>query len=299
MAATTTAAQPARAPGTRRGLTGLRPDKWALLVLPALALLLVVFVYPVFDILRRSFTEPSAGLENYRTFFDTPAYVTILRRTFSTAAIVTAVCLALGYPYAYLMTVVRPRWRLVLLAVVLVPFWTSLMVRTYAWIVLLQDTGVVNDVLASLGIGRLSLIRNTLGVTIGMTQILLPFMVLPLYSTMQGIDRRLLQAAEGLGAPPRTAFLRVYVPLSLPGVSAGVTLVFILALGFYVTPALLGSPQNALLSQLVVQQVSQLLNFGSGGAMAAILLVATLILFVLLSRVIRPGRAFGALGSGR
>jgi putative spermidine/putrescine transport system permease protein len=131
-----------------------------------------------------------------------------------------------------------------------------------------------------------------------MTQILLPFMVLPLYSTMQGIDRRLLQAAEGLGARPLTAFLRVYVPLSLPGVTAGVTLVFILALGFYVTPALLGSPQNALLSQLVVQQVSQLLNFGGGGAMAAILLVATLVLFALVSRVIRPGRAFGAGGDG-
>ena len=285
--------------GSRSGgsLARLRPDRWALLILPALALLAVVFAYPVLDILRRSFTEPAAGLGNYEQFFGTPAYVTILRRTFTTAAIVTGVCLLLGYPYAYLMTVVRQRWRLVLLAVVLVPFWTSLMVRTYAWIVLLQDTGVVNDVLASLGIGRLSLIRNTLGVTIGMTQILLPFMVLPLYSTMQGIDRRLLQAAEGLGAPPRTAFLRVYVPLSLPGVTAGVTLVFILALGFYVTPALLGSPQNALLSQLVVQQVSQLLNFGAGGAMAAILLVATLILFFLLSRVIRPSRAFGALGS--
>jgi len=283
--------------GARRSLARLRPDGWALLVLPALALVLGAFAYPVFDILRRSFTEPSVGIENYRLFFDTPAYVTILRRTFVTAAIVTFVCLLIGYPYAYLMTVVKDRWKLVLLAVVLVPFWTSLMVRTYAWIVLLQDTGVINDALAALGIGRLSLIRNTLGVTIGMTQILLPFMVLPLYSTMQGIDRRLLQAAEGLGARPRTAFLKVYVPLSLPGVTAGVTLVFILALGFYVTPALLGSPQNALLSQLVVQQVSQLLNFGSGGAMAAILLAATLILFFLLSRVIRPSRAFGALGS--
>ena len=282
---------------TRWSLARLRPDGWALLVLPALALIVGAFGYPVFDILRRSFTEPSAGLDNYRLFFDTPAYVTILRRTFVTAAIVTFVCLLIGYPYAYLMTIVRDRWKMVLLAVVLVPFWTSLMVRTYAWIVLLQDTGVINDVIAALGIGRLSLIRNTLGVTIGMTQILLPFMVLPLYSTMQGIDRRLLQAAEGLGARPRTAFLKVYVPLSLPGVTAGVTLVFILALGFYVTPALLGSPQNALLSQLVVQQVSQLLNFGSGGAMAAILLAATLILFFLLSRVIRPSKAFGALGS--
>lgn len=297
MAATAARAEAPRGSRLTGRLAALRPNRWALLALPALALVLVAFAYPVFDILRRSFTEPVAGLDNYRQFFETPAYVTILRRTFITAAIVTVVCLLLGYPYAYLMTIVRPRWRIVLLAVVLVPFWTSLMVRTYAWIVLLQDTGVVNDVLDAMGVGRLSLIRNATGVTIGMTQILLPFMVLPLYSTMQGIDRRLLHAAEGLGAPPRTAFLRVYVPLSLPGVTAGVTLVFILALGFYVTPALLGSPQNALLSQLVVQQVSQLLNFGSGGAMAAILLAATLLLFALVSRVVRPGRAFSSLGS--
>jgi putative spermidine/putrescine transport system permease protein len=299
MALSAARAETARASRSGGRLAALRPTRWSLLVVPALALLAIAFAYPVFDILRRSFTEPATGLENYRLFFDTPAYVTILRRTFVTALIVTAVCLTLGYPYAYLMTVVRPRWRVVLLAVVLVPFWTSLMVRTYSWIVLLQDTGVINDVLAALGIGRLSLIRNTLGVTIGMTQILLPFMVLPLYSTMQGIDRRLLQAAEGLGARPLTAFWRVYVPLSLPGVTAGVTLVFILALGFYVTPALLGSPQNALLSQLIVQQVSQLLNFGAGGAMAAILLVATLVLFAAVSRIVRPSRAFGAVGGDR
>jgi putative spermidine/putrescine transport system permease protein len=185
------------------------------------------------------------------------------------------------------------------LAVVLLPFWTSLMVRTYAWIILLQDTGVINDALARLGFGRLSLIRNTTGVTIGMAQILLPFMVLPLYATMQGIDRRLLQAAESLGARPATAFLRVYVPLSMPGVVAGVTLVFILALGFYITPVLLGSPQNALLSQLIVQQISQLLDFGLGGAMAAILFVVTLVLLAVLGRVVKPSAAYGGAEEGR
>lgn len=271
-------------------------DRWALLVLPALAFLLIFFGYPLVDILRRSFTEPSAGLDNYRTFFETDIYVTVLRRTIVTAALVTAVCLALAYPYAYLMTVVRRRWRIVLLAIVLLPFWTSLMVRTYAWIVLLQDTGLINDVLRSLGLGPASLIRNTLGVTIGMTQILLPFAVLPLYSVMRGIDRRLLAAAEGLGARPFTAFVRVYVPLSMPGVVAAAILVFILALGFYIAPALLGSPRNALLSQLIVQQISTLLNFGMGGAMAAILLGATLVLLAVLSRVVRPGAAYGEAG---
>jgi putative spermidine/putrescine transport system permease protein len=281
--------EPAAGPRARGGLRLPAMDRWAL----------IFFGFPLVDILRRSFTEPTSGLGNYQTFFESDVYLTVLRRTVLTAAIVTVICLLLGYPYAYLMTVVGRRWRIILLAVVLLPFWTSLMVRTYAWIILLQDTGVINDVLARLGFGRLSLIRNTTGVTIGMAQILLPFMVLPLYATMQGIDRRLLQAAESLGARPATAFLRVYVPLSMPGVVAGVTLVFILALGFYITPVLLGSPQNALLSQLIVQQISQLLDFGLGGAMAAILFVVTLVLLAVLGRVVKPSAAYGGAEEGR
>lgn len=289
----------AAGPRERAGLRLPAVDRWALFVLPALVFVLIFFGFPLVDILRRSFTEPTSGLGNYQTFFESDVYLTVLRRTVVTAAIVTVICLLLGYPYAYLMTVVGRRWRIILLAVVLLPFWTSLMVRTYAWIILLQDTGVINDVLARLGFGRLSLIRNTTGVTIGMAQILLPFMVLPLYATMQGIDRRLLQAAESLGARPATAFLRVYVPLSMPGVVAGVTLVFILALGFYITPVLLGSPQNALLSQLIVQQISQLLDFGLGGAMAAILFVVTLVLLAVLGRVVKPSAAYGGAEEGR
>ncbi len=268
-------------------------DRWVVFVLPALAFVVVFLGFPLIDILRRSFTEPTSGLGNYRTFFENDVYLTVLRRTVLTAAVVTVVCLLLGYPYAYLMTVVSRRWRIVLLAIVLLPFWTSLMVRTYAWIILLQDTGTINDVLRKLGVGEVSLIRNTTGVMIGMAQILLPFMVLPLYATMQGIDRRLLLAAESLGARPATAFLRVYFPLSLPGVIAGVTLVFILALGFYITPVLLGSPQNALLSQLIVEQVSKLLDFGLGGAMAAILFVVTVVLLAVLSRFVKPSAAYG------
>jgi putative spermidine/putrescine transport system permease protein len=289
----------AAGPRARAGLRLPAMDRWALFVLPALVFVLIFFGFPLVDILRRSFTEPTSGLGNYQTFFESDVYLTVLRRTVLTAAIVTVICLLLGYPYAYLMTVVGRRWRIILLAVVLLPFWTSLMVRTYAWIILLQDTGVINDVLATLGFGRLSLIRNTTGVAIGMAQILLPFMVLPLYATMQGIDRRLLQAAESLGARPATAFLRVYVPLSMPGVVAGVTLVFILALGFYITPVLLGSPQNALLSQLIVQQISQLLDFGLGGAMAAILFVVTLVLLAVLGRVVKPSAAYGGAEEGR
>jgi putative spermidine/putrescine transport system permease protein len=276
----------------REGLRRAFGDRWLLLIAPALVFLGIFFLYPLGDMLVRSFTEPTTGLGNYETFFESEVYRRVLLRTLTTAAIVTAVCVLLAYPYAYLMTLVSHRWRVVMVAVVLLPFWTSLLVRTYAWIILLQDTGLINDGLRSLGVGEVGLIRNQLGVTIGMAQILLPFAVLPLYAVMQGIDRKLLAAAEGLGARPAVAFLRVYVPLSMPGVLAGSMLVFILALGFYVTPALLGSPDNALFSQLIVQQVSDLLNFGLGSAMATILLVAVLLILALLARFVRPGAAY-------
>jgi putative spermidine/putrescine transport system permease protein len=175
-------------------------------------------------------------------------------------------------------------------AAVLTPFWTSLLVRNYAWLVLLQDKGVINDMLAAVGIGRISLIGTIWGVLMGMSQILLPFMVLPLYVSISAIDRRLFMAAQGLGAPPALAFARVYIPLSLPGVLAGSLMVFVLSLGFYVTPALLGSPQNSLLSQHMVTQVSALLAWGRAGAMAMVLLVVTAVLLGLAAWVTARAR---------
>jgi putative spermidine/putrescine transport system permease protein len=272
-------------------------DRGALLVVPAVAFLGVFFVYPVVEVMRRSATDFYAGdkapLGNYSWFFGNHANVVVLQRTFLTALIVTAVCLLLAYPYAYLMTVVGPRWRMVMLAALLIPFGTSLMVRDYAWVLLLQDHGIINDGLAAVGIGRVSLLYTSKGVVIGMSQILLPFMALPLYNTLRGIDRRLLAAATSLGARPTTAFLRVYLPLSLPGVLAGCLLVFVLALGFYLAPALLGSPRQTLLSQLIIVQVSKLLAWGRGGAMAAVLLVLTLVLIGVASLFSRRARRYG------
>ncbi len=278
--------QPARARRRPvRGPTGL--------VLPALALLLVVMMWPLLQLLYRSFMTPSFSLEKYQRLLDDGVSVTILTRTIVMSLIVTAVTLLLAYPYAYAMSRVAPRTRAVLMALVLLPFWTSLMARTFAWLVLLQDTGVVNSLLSGIGVGPLSLIRNTTGVTIGMTQVLLPFMVLPLYSTMSKIDSRLMTAAVSLGAPGRVAFRRVYLPLSMPGVVAGTTLVFILSLGFYVTPQILGSPQQAMISQLIATKIDRLLDFGSAGALSAVLIVITLVLLALMSRVIRPAQALG------
>lgn len=266
-------------------------------VLPALGLLLVVLVWPLAQLLYRSVMTPTFSLEKYQAILTDGVSITILTRTVVMSCIVTVVTLLLAYPYAYAMTKVTARARAVLMALVLLPFWTSLMARTFAWLVLLQDTGVINSLLSAVGVGPLSLIRNTAGVTIGMTQVLLPFMVLPLYSTMSRIDRRLMTAAVSLGAPARVAFRRVYLPLSMPGVVAGTTLVFIMSLGFYVTPQILGSPQQAMISQLIATKVDRLLDFGAAGALSAVLIVITLILLALMARVVKPSEALGTTGA--
>ncbi|MFL5755111.1 MAG: ABC transporter permease, partial [Chloroflexota bacterium] len=161
---------------------------------------------------------------------------------------------------------------------------------------LLQDSGVINSFLRSIRVisGPLPLIRSAIGVTIGMSYVLLPFMVLPIYAVMQRIEPDLGRAAAGLGASPFRSFRRVFLPLSLPGVVAGCLLVFVLSLGFYITPALLGSPRDAMLSEVIVERVSQQLDFPQGSALAMILLGLTLVLLALASRVVRVGDAFGA-----
>lgn len=269
-------------------------NRWALLVLPPLLFICVLFGYPLYTILARSFTDPALGIENYRHFFEVGVYVETLVRTLQTAALVTLVCLLLGYPYAYLMSQVGSAWLKVMIFLVLVPFWTSLLVRTYAWTVLLRDTGVINEALMDLGLidEPLRLIRSTTGVVIGMSQILLPFMVLPLFANMRTIDPALMRAASNLGASGFAAFRRIYLPLTLPGIGAGCLIVFIYSLGFYITPALLGDAQNAMLSELIVDQVSQLFNWGLGSAMAAVLLVVTLALLAVLARFVRSDMVY-------
>ncbi len=247
----------------------------AALTLPALAVLILVMAVPLGAIVLRSFTEPVIGVQNYIWFFDTPVNITVLLRTFKIAAVVTLCCVIAGYPYAFAISVAGPRLRLLLILCVLVPFWVSGIVRTLAWVILLQDSGVINRSLVWLGFDKLKLIRTQLGVTIGMTQVLLPFMIMPLYAVMRGIDLRLLQAARSLGARPISTFFQIYLPLSLPGIFAGGTIVFILSLGFYITPLLLGGSQSTMLSTLIQQQVLSLLKWGQGGAMGVVLLIAT------------------------
>lgn len=268
-----------------------------LLTLPALAVLVLVMALPLGVIVLRSVTEPAAGIANYVWFFDTPVNVTVLIRTFKIAAWVTLACVLVAYPYAFAMSAAGPRLRLLLILCVLVPFWVSGVVRTLAWVILLQDSGVINRGLIALGFAKVKLIRTQLGVTIGMTQVLLPFMIMPLYAVMRGIDLRLLQAARSLGAHPVKTFFQIYLPLSLPGVFAGATIVFILALGFYITPLLLGGPQSTMLSTLIQQQVLSLLNWGRGGAMGVVLLVATFGMLALAGPFMRQKYRSG--GGGR
>jgi putative spermidine/putrescine transport system permease protein len=291
---TTTTSAGGRSWRSLRGLTG---NRWSLLVLPAVVFLAVFFLAPLVTMSLRSVTDPQdAGLSNYTRFLDDEAYLRVLINTFWIALVSTVTCLVIGYPFAYLMTVVPGRVAGLLLIAVLLPFWSSLLVRTFAWQVILRDTGIINRFLLDLGLisSPLTLIRTTLGVILGMSHILLPFMVLPLYAVMRRIDPEYGRAAANLGAPPVSAFLRVFVPLSLPGVVAGSLLVFVLALGFYITPALLGGLHDQMISQLIVQQIQQRLDWGFGTAMSVVLMVITLGILFVASRLVRLRDVFGS-----
>lgn len=279
---------------------GRRPGAGVLLIIVPLLFVAGVFVYPLAQMVWLSFTDfrgggPGGWLDNYAWYLGNSTQLDILRRTFGVATLVTLACLALGFPYAYLMTLVSARTRLLMIAFVLLPFWSNLVVRTFAWVVLLRDSGPVPSLFRSIGID-VRLLGTTAGVTIGAAQVLLPFLILPLYAGLASIDRRLLDAAQSLGARPFTAFTRIYLPLAVPGILAGSSVVFILTLGFYFTPALLGSPGNSLVSQQIANQVSELLAFGRGGAMAMVVLVATLIAMGLVALATR--RYTRALGAG-
>ena len=275
---------------------GSREGRGHLLALgPALLALLVLFAYPLAGILWRSVYKGGYTLDAYRQIVRVPVYLAVIGLTFRTAAVVTVLCLALGYPLAYVLVRLRPRLARLLLIVVVLPFFTSLIVRTYAWMVLLGRRGLVNQWLVALGLVEtpLPLLYNQAGVAIGMTYVLLPFMVLTLFSVMRGIDPALVRAAHSLGASRVQAFRRVFLPLSLPGVAGGVLLVFILSLGFFITPALMGGPGDIMIAMLIEREVEITLNWAFASALAVVLLALTLAGFALYSRAIGLERLFG------
>jgi len=219
----------------------------------------------------------------------------ILARTFWIAALVTFACACIGYPYAIIAASLSGWKRDLMLAAVLLPLWTSLLVRTAAWFILLQEKGLINDLLLMLGIvdAPLALIFNRTGVMIAMTHVLLPFMVLPIYSVLITIPKNLMPAAASLGAPPLRAFVRVLLPLSLRGVASGGLLVFISAIGYYITPALIGGPGDQMISSIIAFYATGSANWGMAGALGVVLLVATLLLYSVYARLSsdEPGRS--------
>jgi putative spermidine/putrescine transport system permease protein len=268
-----------------------------LLLLPALAWLGIVFVYPLGRLLWASLFTPTLSLASYARLLGSSIYLTVFVNTFEISATVTMLALALGYPLAFVLATAGPRVSRLMLAAIIVPLWTSVLVRTYAWMVLLGRRGLVNEGLQSLGLldAPLPLLYNRLGVTIGMVHVLLPFMVLPIYSVMKGIDVDLLKAAQNLGANRRQAFLRVYVPLSLSGLATGSLLVFVSALGFFVTPALLGGRRDMMIAMLIDNQISQLLDWGLGSALAVVLFAITAGLLLAVQRFTRAERVWARI----
>ncbi|MEQ8347033.1 MAG: ABC transporter permease [Sneathiellaceae bacterium] len=217
-------------------------------------------------------------------------YVDLFLRTLGLSLAITLICLVLGYPIAYMLATLPLRYSNLLMILVLLPFWTSLLVRTTAWIVLLQQQGVVNDLLIAAGFitedGRLQMVHNWVGTVIAMTHILLPFMVLPLYSVMKTIPPSYMRAARSLGANPVTAYMRVYVPQTLPGIGAGAVLVFIISIGYYITPALVGGQSGQMISNLIAYHMQSSLNWGLAAALGTILLAGVLVLYWVYNRIV-------------
>jgi putative spermidine/putrescine transport system permease protein len=263
-----------------RGMSGL------LLLLPTLLLLSAIFLYPLAVVLSRSFTDPQPGFANYVALWRSPAFRNILINTFEIAAWTTVICLLLGYPFSYQLARLPKRWAQPLLGLCMIPFFTAILARLYAWTIILGDAGVINSYLIDWGVIQhpLSLLFNRLGVIIGMVHVMLPYMVIVLYSQMVGIDRSLIDAATSLGASPFAAFRRVFLPLSMPGTYAGTLLVFIISLGFFVTPAVLGGGRDVTIATFVRQEIG-VLDWGAATAMSMVLLVVTVGLFFVLDRI--------------
>jgi ABC-type spermidine/putrescine transport system permease subunit I len=251
----------------------------ALLVLPLLLFMAVFYAAPVLSMLARSITDPHLTAQNFVRLAHDAVFLRVFGNTLLTAVVVTLGTLVLGYPVALALSRMRGTAAMVTLMIVLLPFWTSVLVRSYAWMVLLGRHGLINEALLAAGLipSPLRLLNTAFAVHLAMIHILLPYMILPLAGVLRQIDQALPRAAASLGASPGRVFRQIVLPLSMPGVIAGTLLVFVLSIGFYITPALVGGPRDMMLSQLIAQQVD-LLNWPYAAALSATLLGATLLL---------------------
>lgn len=262
--------------------------RYWMLIMPALAVMVIFYIFPVLGIWQISITEPEVGLGNYVRMMDSSAVRTSFLITFRVAAITTIGCLILGYIVAYAISNFASRLTPLMLALVLLPFWVSVLIRSFSWIVLLGRSGLVNDTLRDAGVIEtpLRLMHNELGVLIAMIHVMLPFAILPMLTNMRGISDAYVKAARGLGASEWTAFWRVYFPQTLPGVMSGALLVFVLALGFYITPALLGGGRVLMISEYITYQIQEFLAWGLGSALSVALLLATIVVLLIAARFV-------------
>lgn len=282
---------------------GLRRDaaieRLALLGLggPAIFLMLATMLVPIAWLFWLSFLDDSGALslEHYRRILEQPSYGRTFRTTFEISLITTVICIIFGYPLAYALAQLPKRAANLCMIAVLLPFWTSLLVRTYAWLVLLQRQGLINTWGIKLGLWEapLALVHNLNGTLIGMVHIMLPFLVLPVYGSMRAIDRDFMKAAANLGASPARAFWLVFLPLSLPGLLAGGLMVFILCLGFYVTPAVLGGGKVTMVANRIATDIEIFFNWGAASALGVILFVLTIVFLLIASRLMRLDRLIG------
>ncbi|MEM7171930.1 MAG: ABC transporter permease [Pseudomonadota bacterium] len=265
-------------------------EQWSLLSLatPALVVILLVIVIPVGWLFYLSFIgkDGMPSLEHYQKMIEYKSYARVFMTTFKVSLLTTLICILLGYPLAYFLALLPSRWAGIFMLAVLLPFWTSLLVRTYAWLVLLQKKGLLNDFAIEMGLWDepIKLVHNLLGTLIGMAHIMLPFLVLPLYGAMKKIDRDLMHAAANLGASPVKAFWQVYFPLSMPGMVSGSLIVFVLCLGFYVTPAVLGGGKVTMVSTQITAILENQFDWGAASALGVVLLVATLLVLYLAAK---------------
>ncbi len=259
--------------------------------------LLALFAYPLSRILIRSLFDPNFTLKHYIYFFKSPLYIRVMWITFEISILSTGASLVIGYIIAYVLRRAKPTVRNVFLMCIMLSFMVSLLVRNYSWIIVLQRNGVVNLILKYFGLidHPLRLLHCKFSVVVGMTHIFIPYIAFPIYSVMMGTDLNLEKAAQNLGASRWQTFWKVTFPLSLPGIGAGGLLVFIMALGFFITPALLGGRKEQMISNLIQIQVVDLLNWPFASAMSIILLIVTLFIFYIYNRVLGYERLWGGV----
>lgn len=284
-----------RFPGAARAWLRANLD-FLILALPAVAALLAFFVAPLANVLVLSVTEPTTGLDNYRMLLTNSGIQRVLVRTVNLSLITTVCAVGFGYLVAYVLAGSPPRQRNAMLFFILVPFWVSALARAFAWILLLGQNGPVNSVLIGMGLSEqpIKILYNELGVTIGMIHYMLPYAILPLYAAMKDIDQQLLVASRGLGASPFATFVHVYLPLTVPGIAAAFSLVFVYSLGFYVIPVIIGGGRVLMIAQYISINVLDTVRWGTASMLSMTLLVSILLLTAAgngLKRVAARGNA--------